>query len=640
MPSPDAPGPARCASCAASAIVNRGEAAMRCIRTREGAARARGHRPALPRALHRRRSRRAVRAPRRRGAAAGRARRAPPCAPTSTATALLAALAAAAPTRCGRAGASSPRTPEFADRVVARGARASSGPSGRRDARARRQDRRRSATRSSAGVPVLPWSGGELADVEAAREHAAQHRLPGRREGQRGRRRARHPRRRARGRSRGRVRERARGGARRVRRRPPVPRAAAAARATHRSADRRRRARTAWALGCRDCSVQRRHQKMIEEAPPPGLDASCSARAPGRRGAARAARRLRRRRHRRVPGQRRRVRLPRGESAPPGGARHHRGAHRRSISSSCRSGSRAASSSPTAAARRARAARSRRASAPRIRRRSSCPRPAASRASIRRSGRGVRVDTGVAAGCDVPPDFDSLIAKVIATGETRDEARARLAAALVDFELVVEGGATNKGYPDRSARDRATSATAQVDTEWLDRDARAARRVRARFAVPALCAAAVLSYQRHARSRRARKLLRRPPPHRARARCPASDGQRIDLSHRGRAIASRSSRSAPGAIACTRRPRRAGRCCAARARSRCVLETGRPRAARALRLRASAGCASRWRAIPTASRPGVAGQVRAGTPALVVALARGARATASRPGSRSVASRR
>src|SRR6185503_3655395 len=58
----------------------------------------------------------------------------------------------------------------------------------------------------------------------------------------------------------------------------------------------------------------------------------------------------------------------------------------------------------------------------------------------------VRVDTGVVAGNVVPGAFDSLIAKVIATGSTREEARARLAAALTDFDLVVAGGATNKGH--------------------------------------------------------------------------------------------------------------------------------------------------------------------------------------------------
>jgi acetyl/propionyl-CoA carboxylase alpha subunit len=42
----------------------------------------------------------------------------------------------------------------------------------------------------------------------------------------------------------------------------------------------------------------------------------------------------------------------------------------------------------------------------------------------------VRVDTGVAAGDTIPPQFDSMIAKVIAWGRDREEARGRLARAL------------------------------------------------------------------------------------------------------------------------------------------------------------------------------------------------------------------
>ena len=45
----------------------------------------------------------------------------------------------------------------------------------------------------------------------------------------------------------------------------------------------------------------------------------------------------------------------------------------------------------------------------------------------------VRLDSGVSAGCRVPAEFDSLIAKLIATGETRDEARARQARARPDY---------------------------------------------------------------------------------------------------------------------------------------------------------------------------------------------------------------
>src|SRR5262249_34681339 len=54
-------------------------------------------------------------------------------------------------------------------------------------------------------------------------------------------------------------------------------------------------------------------------------------------------------------------------------------------------------------------------------------------------GPGIRVDTGVAAGSLVPAAFDSLIAKVIAMGATREEARSRLVCALRDLDLVIEG---------------------------------------------------------------------------------------------------------------------------------------------------------------------------------------------------------
>ncbi len=51
------------------------------------------------------------------------------------------------------------------------------------------------------------------------------------------------------------------------------------------------------------------------------------------------------------------------------------------------------------------------------------------------AGPGIRVDTHMAAGGDVPPFYDSLVGKLIVSGATREEAVARLAAALDRLEI-------------------------------------------------------------------------------------------------------------------------------------------------------------------------------------------------------------
>jgi len=57
---------------------------------------------------------------------------------------------------------------------------------------------------------------------------------------------------------------------------------------------------------------------------------------------------------------------------------------------------------------------------------------------------GIRVDTGFGPGAEVSRFYDSLIAKVIAHGETRLEAITRLRSALLDFHIL--GASTNIGY--------------------------------------------------------------------------------------------------------------------------------------------------------------------------------------------------
>lgn len=59
-------------------------------------------------------------------------------------------------------------------------------------------------------------------------------------------------------------------------------------------------------------------------------------------------------------------------------------------------------------------------------------------------GNGVRVDTALYNGCTVPPYYDSMLAKIIVRGETRQEAIGKLRSAL--GELVIEGFPTNREF--------------------------------------------------------------------------------------------------------------------------------------------------------------------------------------------------
>jgi acetyl/propionyl-CoA carboxylase alpha subunit/acetyl-CoA carboxylase carboxyltransferase component len=113
------------------------------------------------------------------------------------------------------------------------------------------------------------------------------------------------------------------------------------------------------------------------------------------------------------------------------------------------------------------------------------------------AGPGIRVDSGVRAGDVIPPQFDSMIAKVIAWGRDRAEARARLSRALRQTAAVIKGGTTNKGFL-LDLLDRPEFVRGEVDTTWLDTMMADGYAPPRRVDV-ALLATAFEAYQAHAR---------------------------------------------------------------------------------------------------------------------------------------------
>ena len=105
-------------------------------------------------------------------------------------------------------------------------------------------------------------------------------------------------------------------------------------------------------------------------------------------------------------------------------------------------------------------------------------------------GPGVRVDTGFSSGDVIPADFDSMIAKIIASGRTRDEALARLRRAVADTTVIISGGATNKSFV-LDLLDEPEVIAATADTGWIDRTRAAGGLISHKHAGVALVAAAI-----------------------------------------------------------------------------------------------------------------------------------------------------
>jgi len=145
------------------------------------------------------------------------------------------------------------------------------------------------------------------------------------------------------------------------------------------------------------------------------------------------------------------------------------------------------------------------------------------------AGPGIRVDSGVAEGDAVPPEFDSMIAKIIAHGSTREQAIARLRRAVADTMVALDEGTTNQGFL-LELLGRPELRAGAVDTGWLDRLHAQGDVEPLRHADAALVQAAIALCDAATAADRGRfyALARRGRPH-----AEAEIGHQVDLLHRG-----------------------------------------------------------------------------------------------------------
>jgi acetyl/propionyl-CoA carboxylase alpha subunit/acetyl-CoA carboxylase carboxyltransferase component len=158
------------------------------------------------------------------------------------------------------------------------------------------------------------------------------------------------------------------------------------------------------------------------------------------------------------------------------------------------------------------------------------------------TGPGLRLDTGIAEGDTMAPEFGSMFAKLAARGTTRDEALGRLKRALSESAIVVTGGPTNRSFL-LQVLERQEVRRGFVDTGWLDRNMTGEGALSERHAKIALLQAAIEVYDLEFSSEvdaffdaaaRMRPTVRNEV------------GRPVELSYRGHRYALRVLRVAPG----------------------------------------------------------------------------------------------
>ncbi|HEY4901703.1 MAG TPA: carboxyl transferase domain-containing protein [Terriglobales bacterium] len=149
------------------------------------------------------------------------------------------------------------------------------------------------------------------------------------------------------------------------------------------------------------------------------------------------------------------------------------------------------------------------------------------------SGPGVRIDTGAAVGDAVPADFDSMIAKIITYGQSRKEALARMQRVLRESVVVIKGGASNKAFLLELLNcPEVLQATADIG--WLDRRSAEGAHLSTRYADVALVQAAIEAY---ATDLAVEKIQFFASAVRGRPQVRSDVGRTVQLLHRGHSYA-------------------------------------------------------------------------------------------------------